>query len=132
MTWLKSSKFWHNGTIMTGIRGKGGIIPRKLISKDGSFSTPVEDHWDKLSDIDLLTLQDFRKYGGIYLKRSYISSKLLINFQIDFSKYHIFADKHHGRRNFFYIFYRTLSKFCFGFYFGVFYKMTKNLRSRIN
>ena len=53
---------------MTGIRGEGGIIPRKLISKDGTFSTPVEDYEDKLSNIDLLTLQDFRKYGRIYLK----------------------------------------------------------------
>ena len=87
---------------MTGIRGKGGVIPRKLISKDGTFSTLMEDYGDKLSNIDLFTLQDFRKYARIYLKSSYILSKLLINFQIVFAKNLIFTDEHYGVRKFFY------------------------------
>ena len=77
---------------MTGIRGKGVVIPRKLISKDGTFSTLLEDYGDKLSNIDLFTLQDFRKYAQIFLKSSYILSKLLINFQIVFAKNLIFTE----------------------------------------
>ena len=120
MNGLRGPTFLHNGTVMKGIGGKGGVIPRKLVSKDGPFSTRMEDYGDKLSDIDLFTLQDFRKYARIYLKSSYILSKLLINFQIVFTKNLIFGDEHHGVREFFYNFYRNLLIFCFGFYVGVF------------
>lgn len=71
------------------------VLSRKLISKDGTFSTRGEDYGHKLSDMDLFILQDFRKYAWIYLKSSYILSKLLINFQIAFAKNLILGDKHH-------------------------------------
>ena len=88
--------------------------------------------WTHPSDNDLFILPAFRKYYRIYLKLCYILSKPLINFQIVFAKNLIFGDEHHGVREFFYNLYRNLLKFCSGIYVGVFYKMTKNLRSRIN
>ena len=73
-------------------RRDGWVISNKLISKDGTFFYSGEDYGDKLSDMDLFILQDFRKYARIYLKPSYILSKLLINFHIVFAQNLIFRD----------------------------------------